>query len=325
MLQNKIKSRPTFVKMDDNCDVATLLKDIKIISNKMEDNISTYNALHEVKAKLFCYQQLGNETLADHMRNFKNLCNSIEYNGGDVFFYREIVKAEIRSDPTEDVGTVSGDEYRTRVTDKAKAVVFLKCASRKTYGKLLSSTREQYSFKIGVYPKNVSDAYEMLSAHTPHESTQGRNKKGNKTNNNNAVVDGVRSGNEENSNSQATETGTSYLQSSAVPGTDGRIIAHIKCYNCGKKGYYADNCPNSSTVDEQHTQMNRQSDNIPEESVQYDSEEQHLQTSECQPHNDVVHFSWTLVQKVKGQNYTDTEILLDIGSTFWCSKILTWS
>ena len=256
LLQNKLKSRPTFVKMVDNCDVTTLFKEIKILSNKMEDNISTYDALHEAKATLFCYQQSDDETLADHMRNFKDLCNSIEYHGGDVFFDREMVKAVIRSDPTEDVGTISGDDYRTRVTDKAKAVAFLKCANRKTYGKLLSSIREQYSFKINVYPKNLSDAHEMLSAHTPHESAHGRNKKGNKTNNNNTVVEGVRSGNEENSNSQETETGTSYLQSSAVTGTDGRIIVHIKCYNCGKKGHCADNCPDSSTVDEQHTQMN---------------------------------------------------------------------
>ena len=67
-----------------------------------------------------------------------------------MFFDREIVNAEIRSDPTEDVGTASRDKYRVRVTNKAKAVAFLKCANRKTYGKLLSSIREQYSFKIDV-------------------------------------------------------------------------------------------------------------------------------------------------------------------------------
>ena len=77
LLQNKLKSTPTFVKMDDNCDVATLLNEIKILSNKMEDNISTYNRLHEAKVKLFCYQQSDDEMLADYMRNFKDLCNSI--------------------------------------------------------------------------------------------------------------------------------------------------------------------------------------------------------------------------------------------------------
>ena len=41
------------------------------------------------------------------------------------------------------------------------------------YGKLLSTIREQHLPKIDVYPKILTDAYEMLSSHTPYSNTTG--------------------------------------------------------------------------------------------------------------------------------------------------------
>ena len=62
-----------------------LLTEIERLSNKLEENTSTYNALHEAKVKLFRYQQGEDEWLADHMTNFKDLCSNIEYYDGDIF------------------------------------------------------------------------------------------------------------------------------------------------------------------------------------------------------------------------------------------------
>ena len=45
----------------------------------------------------------------------------------------------------------------------------MKISNKKKYGKLLLTTiREQHSFKIYVYPQTLVDAYEMLSSHTSH-------------------------------------------------------------------------------------------------------------------------------------------------------------
>ena len=119
------------------------------------------------------------------MRNFKDLCNSVEYHGGDTFFDNTMKEREIRADVKDDIPTDSTtDGYRNRVSGKAKAVAFLKSANRKTYGKLLLSICEQHSFKIDVYPKTLANAYEMLLAHTPHNnnSNLSKQRKNNKSN-----------------------------------------------------------------------------------------------------------------------------------------------
>ena len=279
-----------------------------------------YDALHEAKSKFYKYQQGDNESLADHMRNFKDLCSSIEYHGGDTFFNKDMQEREIRADVKDKITDTTGEEYRSRVVGKAKAVAFLKSANRKTYGKLLMSIREQHSFKIDVYPKTLADAYKMLSAHTPHNSSnnQGKQKKDNRQSNTN-----INNNNNERSTSEPTtdnntDTGTSYLQTDVVPGTDGRLISHISCYNCGRKGHYADNCPGqvcTETNEQQHVQTQDNSDD--DNSVNgADTNEQLLQMGEPENEHEIVHFSWNQMNTNNRDKYKDTDILIDTGSTF---------
>ena len=91
LLQNKLKSNTKYSLFDDNNDVASLLTEIKTLSYQLEENISSWDALHEAKVRLYQYQQSNDESLADHMRNFKSLCSTVEYHGGDTFFDREMV------------------------------------------------------------------------------------------------------------------------------------------------------------------------------------------------------------------------------------------
>ena len=130
LLQNKLKANPKYDDFNNSSDVVTLLKEVKLLSNKIEENASAYDALHKAKTKLYRYQQGDNESLADHMRNFKDLCNSVEYHGGDMFFDETMKDNEIRADAKDDIPTdKTTDGYRNRVIDKAKTVAFLKSSN----------------------------------------------------------------------------------------------------------------------------------------------------------------------------------------------------
>ena len=311
LLQNKLKSNPKYTSFDDNSDVVSLLTEIKTLSNQLEENVSSYDALHEAKTKLFQYQQSEDESLADHMRNFKALCSTVDYHGGDVFFDKEMVEKEIREDIKKNIKTIARDEYRVRVTERAKAVAFIKSANKKRYGKLMTTIREQHSFKIDVYPRTLVDAYEMLAAHVNNVNNQSNKATKESRNNSNTGTETQRSDN-------TNRNGISYLQTEAVPGNDGRLVPHITCYNCRRKGHYADNCPgetNTSNNNQQHMQTVEGETCEEQSEVDHgEAQVQHLQLA--QQDSDIVHFSWNMMTNNKGQQYKDTDILLDTGSTF---------
>ena len=45
-----------------------------------------------------------------------------------------------------------------------------------------------------------------------------------------------------------------FAQQGAVVGHDGRLLRHITCYNCQRKGHYSDHCPyaNNNNEDEKN-------------------------------------------------------------------------
>ena len=55
-MQHKLKALKNYKKMDTANDLVQLLKEIKILGNKIEENTSIYEALHDAKAKLFSYK-----------------------------------------------------------------------------------------------------------------------------------------------------------------------------------------------------------------------------------------------------------------------------
>ena len=57
-LQNKLKANPKYRTFGDDSDVATLLVEIKPLSNKIEEKTSMYESLDEAKIKFYYrYQQ----------------------------------------------------------------------------------------------------------------------------------------------------------------------------------------------------------------------------------------------------------------------------
>ena len=292
ILQDKLKTLPNFKSFDDVSNLVQLLKEIKMLNYKINDNISPYEALHDAKVKLYTYQQKYDETLAEHIRNFKDLVAVVDYYGGYQFYDKRMTEKEMEKDKEKGASLKTVAEYKKIVTDRAKAIALLRSACRKKYGRLMSNIRDQYAFKIDVYPSNITDAYDLLSTHYKHNiQSKGANKRTN-IDTNTTTKDTPK---EDITNNN---TGVSYLQEEAVQGKDGRVVSHITCYSCGKKGHYSDNCPQGSPQ-QQHVQTTdvvvsgKDRDPINSDPEQ---EDQHLQINDNDEISDdesvVIHFQW---------------------------------
>ena len=213
-------------------------------------------------------------------------------------------------------------QYKERVTDKSKAIYLLKTACPKRYGRLMQDIRDQYSFKIDVYPANITEAYELFSSY--HNSVP--NTKKNDTSSNNK-----QSGNKRNDKKQdeSGNVGMSYLQDNGIAGVDGRFICYITWYRCGCKGHYADNFPDNQPKQQQQQHHMRTQEcvevNEDDDASYVDThKDQHLQVDseeELSDESSFVHFQWAQIALTQQQNnrtntYKDTDILINTGSTF---------
>ena len=70
-MQNKLIAVENFSDIQLKCNVTTLLKSIRGISNQIERNTLVYNALDESKRLYYKYKQNDEDTNAKHLKNSK--------------------------------------------------------------------------------------------------------------------------------------------------------------------------------------------------------------------------------------------------------------
>ena len=83
-----------------------------------------------------------------------------------MFQCKALAKMEREKDVLEGVTEKDEKGYLKLVRDKMLGTAFLKRANEKRYGKLITSIRDQHSFKRDVYPPSLHEAYELLENHS---------------------------------------------------------------------------------------------------------------------------------------------------------------
>ena len=81
-------------------------------------------AMYKAKVRLYTYYQGPDNSLANHMNNFKDLMNSIEYHGGEPFYDEKIVKYEKHTAIESGEKKAPIEEYRKRSINKSKDICF---------------------------------------------------------------------------------------------------------------------------------------------------------------------------------------------------------
>ena len=126
------------------------------------------------------------------------------------------------------------------------AVALLKRA-KYDYKKLMTSIRDQHTFGIDVSPSTLHDAYELMKHHSSTDKNNREEETKKRRERERIPGKGRGRGNERGRNSGRgggrSQTGFQFLQASEpIAGTDGRIVARITCFKCGKVGHFADMC-----------------------------------------------------------------------------------
>ena len=152
--------------METHGDVKTLLQEIRIIGLQIKTNTSLYDALDEAYSVYYAYKQEKGESNAKHPQNFKSIVATIEHLGGEMFTDTTLANLERQKGEKEGESNEDDDYYKKLFKGKMMGVAFLKWAHQETYGKLMTSIRDQHSFKKDVYPKSLHEAYELLENHS---------------------------------------------------------------------------------------------------------------------------------------------------------------
>jgi hypothetical protein len=143
--------------------------------------------------------------------------------------YQDALKKQIMVDHPR----LSDAEYRKRTTQAAKnksiAIGFLKRADRKRYGGLWSDLENLYTRGQDHCPTDLTGAYNLLLNYKAPPMVQSGRRE------------------QQQPRDEDEVSGLTFLQNGApVPGTDGTVHAHIKCYNYQILGHYASVCPHEN-------------------------------------------------------------------------------
>ena len=127
---------------------------------------------------------------------------------------------------------------------------FLKRADQQKYGKLMTSIRDQHSFKKDVYPKTLHEAYELLENHSSSKvhrnADQGNSSRRGAGNRGRGGREGRGRRGRWGREGRGRVGVMQFTQSpEATPGSDGRTVARITCFKCNKTGHYSDFCPDN--------------------------------------------------------------------------------
>jgi len=215
-----------------NGDCAKLLQTIKEIVLKYDQQKNEYLTLFRQVRYFMTYRQREQQDLHRYFEVFQLMTDTIDHLGGSFVHPGYVTKLkdddEVSDADRESMDDEDSREYDDKAKDRFLALTFLSGARTDQYGDLLIELENDSLKGYDNFPCTVVEAYHMLANYAtkrrnyvPHQKRQVKS---------NAVVF-LQNGVEPNG--------------SPVPGTDGIIHAHIKCYACKKQGHYSNKCPHS--------------------------------------------------------------------------------
>jgi hypothetical protein len=227
-LREKVKAHKSYKSAHKAGNVVQLLQIIKTEMFTFQTQKYGPQAMHEAKRRFYMMRQDKHTSVQQYYESFINTVEVIEHCGGDIGTDRSLV--------TEMLGgrdrVIASDEVIADAERLAKekylACAFILGADKTRYGRLLEDLENSFTQGSDKFPKNMTDAYNILVNWKQNPQNYLR------------VVDG---------SSDGAMFVTDGIQSTESSGFAG------KCWLCKETGHRKNECPLKAEATEQQSGM----------------------------------------------------------------------
>ena len=147
LMNNKLQTNPHFQDIEDGHDISGLLKAIRVLCHRIDNNISIYESLDDLLRHFYLYRQQPNEDNALHLKRFKEFIDVLEHFGCTIFDDSSLIRYEM-SKAIQAQDTSSSKDHGSKIREKAKqkylVICLLRRSNMKIYGQLMRELRDQY-------------------------------------------------------------------------------------------------------------------------------------------------------------------------------------
>ena len=223
-LKAKLESTNNWKDIQKNKDALQLLKEIKNIIFKFEDESYPMHSLFKANESVYLIKQQEDESNVKYYERFCNAVEAAEQYGACFGVdeatlmtdeeYRELSQRQQQSKAEK-------DKAKKRVKEKYLAYIFINKLDANKYGNLKKELQNDYAKGKNNYPGTVLEAYKLLTNYR-YEKRNGNSNYFRRGNQNALAFN--QTGNNGNQNNRNNKR-------------------EIKCYNCGEIGHIAPKCP----------------------------------------------------------------------------------
>ncbi len=217
-LRAVVQGDKDFETKEEKRDVLWVLEQVKLATAGIDVRANQYENMRQVLLTFLNMRQGETESNDDYLERFKSNAETVKLTGGKSYFGSGTLMNTLT--PTDDELAESDEKFR--------AMCLVQRADDNRFGSLIKRLKASMDVGRNEYPTTVADAYDLL-VRTANDVASRNNNNGRNNRQNNTRVMFAQ---------QRTSNDTTL-----VPGTDGRVIPQVDCWNCLQPGHTMHNCP----------------------------------------------------------------------------------